>query len=205
MLTLGPITFDAYELPERLAFGGRQRIATHQLPDGTRVLDVLGRDDGPLRWSGFFSGPDAPARARALDLMRAEGLVWPLSWDAFCYLVVIDRLLLGFERPNWVGYRISCTVLADQSSGAAVAPADAAVTAALIAADTASVGTFGFDPTQSPSTLVSETQAALAGPVPDATSAAGVFAAVAAAGAVAQAAAASGYAQRAMTNSTNGG
>lgn len=204
MLALGPITFDAYELPTRLGFGGRQRIATHQLPDGTRVLDVLGRDDGPLRWTGMFSGPAAPARARALDLLRAEGGVWPLSWDAFCYLVVIDQLSLGFERPNWVTYRISCMIIADQSAGVGIVAPDVAVAAALIAADIAAVGGFGFDATRSAAVLVGDTQTALGGPMPDATNAAGVFASVAAAGAVAQAAAARGYAQRALTNSTNG-
>ncbi len=205
MLVLGPITFDAYELPARLGLGGRQRVATHQLPDGTRVLDVMGRDDGPLRWSGMFTGPEAPARARTLDQLRAEGGVWPLSWDAFRYLVVIDELSLGFERPNWITYRISCTVVADQSAVAALVVGNVSAASSLIAADIAVAGGFGFDAAQSAAALVGDTQAALAETVPDATSAAGVFASVAAAGSVARAAAARGYAQRALTNSSNGG
>lgn len=198
MLILGPMAFEAFELPARLAFGGKQRIATHKLSDGTRVLDALGRDDAPLKWSGVFSGPDAAARARVLDLLRAEGSVWPLSWDAFCYLVVIEDFEASYERPNWVPYKISCAVLEDQSASLLQVLADPALAAALVASDLAAAGGFGFDPTMAPHAIVASADAILATPMP-----VDVVAALAAIGGMAPAAAARGYAQRAAGNLMN--
>ena len=198
MLILGPMAFEAFELPARLAFGGKQRIATHTLSDGTRVLDTLGRNDAPLKWSGVFSGPDASARARVLDLLRAEGSVWPLSWDAFCYLVVIEDFEASYERPNWVPYKIGCAVLEDQSASLLQVLADPALAAALVASDLAAAGGFGFNPTLAPNAIVASADAILAAPMP-----VDVVAALAATGGMAAAAAGRGYAQRAAGNFMN--
>lgn len=190
MLILGPLVLDAFETPERLTFGGRQRLAAHALPDGTRIVDALGRDEAPLRWHGVFSGPDAPVRARALDLLRAQGGAWPLSWDAFSYLVVIERLRLMFERPNWVPYEISCCVIADESAALVAAVVDVA---AAVASDLTMATALGFD--------AGSAQAVLSAAMPG-----DVAGAIAATGAMAQAAAARGYAQRAaINNATSGG
>jgi hypothetical protein len=112
-LQLGPIAFQDFELPGQIRFGGQQRLAVHVLPGGVRVIDAMGRDDADIGWSGVFSGTDAADRARAIDLMRAQGAVWTLAWDAFCYSVVIDRFDAQYERVNWVPYRISCKVAQD--------------------------------------------------------------------------------------------
>ncbi len=118
-LLLGPITFQDFELPERIGWGGCQRLAVHDMPGGTRVVDVLGRADGPIVWRGTFSGPDAPTRARMLDLMRADATVWPLVWDEFFYSVIIGAFHADYARPNWVPYTISCTVVRDETAAAA--------------------------------------------------------------------------------------
>ena len=110
-LTLGPVDFDAFEVPGRIVFGGRQRMAIHALPDGGRVVDTLGRDDAPIAWAGVFSGPSAGERARLLDLLRVQGASLPLAWEEFAYNVLIGSFEARFERPNWVPYRISCVVL----------------------------------------------------------------------------------------------
>lgn len=55
VLVLGPIAFADFEIPERIRFGGNQRLAVHQLPGGRRVVDALGRDDGEICWSGVFT------------------------------------------------------------------------------------------------------------------------------------------------------
>lgn len=115
-LLLGPILFQDFELPERVRWGGRQRLAIHRLPGGVRVIDALGRDDADIVWSGAFSGSDAAVRARALDLMRAAGGFWPLTWEWFFYTVVITRFDADYARPNWIPYRITCTVLRDEAA-----------------------------------------------------------------------------------------
>src|ERR1700759_4325505 len=96
-LLLGSVTFQDFELPPRIVFGGAQRLAIHRLPGGARVIDAMGRDDGEISWSGAFSGADAADRARQLDLVRAQGAVLPLAWDAFAYLVVIARFAADYE------------------------------------------------------------------------------------------------------------
>ena len=115
-LLLGPILFENFELPEKVRWGGQQKLAVHRLPGGTRTVDALGRDDADIVWSGVFSGTDAALRARALDLMRAEGGAWPLTWDLFFYTVVIARFDADFTRSNWIPYRITCTVVRDEAA-----------------------------------------------------------------------------------------
>ncbi len=120
-LLLGPVTFQGFEVPARISFGGAQRMAVHRLPGGARVIDAMGPDDAPIIWSGAFSGADAADRARLIDLLRVEGLPLPLAWDAFAYLVVIARFEAEYEHANWVPYRIACTVLLDEAQVATTA------------------------------------------------------------------------------------
>lgn len=153
-LLLGPVAFVGFEVPERLTFGGRQRLAVHRLPGGGRVIDAMGRDDAALSWSGIFSGPDAADRARMLDSLRAGGAVLPLTWDAFLYSVVIDRFEAEYSSPWWIPYRIACTVLRDEAAALAAPSggADGMLLASVIADLADAAG--GID--------VSEAQAALA-------------------------------------------
>ena len=121
-LLLGPILFQGFELPESISWGGAQALAVHRLPGGVRIIDAMGRDDADITWSGIFSGPDATLRARALDLMRADGSVWPLTWDSFFYSAIIAQLDIDHRRPNWLPYRMSCTILRDEAASLLMAP-----------------------------------------------------------------------------------
>jgi hypothetical protein len=129
-------------LPERIGFGGTQRLAVHRLPGGGRVIDALGRDDADIAWSGIFTGPDASARARLLDGMRVAGAALPLTWDAFYYTVLIERFEAQYAHPTWVPYKLSCTVLRDEAAPVAIATPDlvgsllADLTVAAVATDT---------------------------------------------------------------------
>lgn len=124
-LQLGPVSFAGFEMPAQIGFGGAQRMAVHVLPGGARVIDAMGRDDADIAWSGAFSGGDASERARLLDLLRAEGGMWPLAWDSFCYLVVIAQFEASYQHGNWVPYRITCKVVRDLAQAAVELVADA--------------------------------------------------------------------------------
>ncbi len=113
MLTLGPILFQAFEVPQSITLGGQQRLAVHQLPGGVRVVDAMGADDAELAWSGILSGPDAAGRARALDRLRRGGLAWPLAWDGWRYTAIVSRFEADSTNPWWLPYRISACVLAE--------------------------------------------------------------------------------------------
>lgn len=122
ILLLGPIIFQDFEVPERINFGGAQRLAVHQFPGGARVIDALGRDDADISFNGTFTGEDATLRARTLDELRALGMVLPLTWDVFTYSVVIREFTAQYERPGWIPFRITCTVLRDEAAALIEAP-----------------------------------------------------------------------------------
>lgn len=112
-LLLGPVAFEAFEVPGRIEFGGGQRLSVHALPGGVRIVDAMGRDDAPIIWSGVFTGPTAAERVRLLDLLRSAGEPLLLVWDDFLFDVVIAGFEVRFERANWIPYRVSCVVLSD--------------------------------------------------------------------------------------------
>ena len=115
-LLLGPVVFTDFEVPCGINFGGKQRMAVHRLPGGARVIDVLGRDDTDISFSGIFCGDNATLRARLLDEMRALGALLPLTWDVFFYTVVISQFQADYATSNWIPYKITCTVLRDEAS-----------------------------------------------------------------------------------------
>jgi hypothetical protein len=116
MLTLGPVTFENFEIPSCVAFGGGQRLAIHRLAGGGRIIDTLGRDDEDIRFEGIFSGADATLRARTLDELRASGQVSPLTWDVFFYRVIVRQFEAYYQNSYWIPYRLACTVLRDEAS-----------------------------------------------------------------------------------------
>ena len=112
-LYLGDVSFENFELPARISFGGMQRLAVHKLIGGARLIDTLGRDDSALSWTGVLSGQSAATRALSLDTMRVSGMAANLFWNSFCYSVIVSKLQFQYCGPWWIPYEISCTVLAD--------------------------------------------------------------------------------------------
>jgi hypothetical protein len=114
-LILGGVTFADFEVPSSIAFGGDQTVAVHRLQGGARVVDTLGPDDGDIRWRGIISGGDATSRAQMLDQLRISGSSVPLTWDSFCYTVIITELHFSFNNSWWIPYEIRCVVADDPS------------------------------------------------------------------------------------------
>lgn len=112
-LSLGDVTFQGFEVPEEIPFGGEQKLAVHEMIGGVRVVDAMGRADGEIAWSGRFRGADAVARARQVDAMRISGAAQTLTWGGFSYLVVIKSFQGKFERFYEVPYTLACVVVAD--------------------------------------------------------------------------------------------
>lgn len=115
-LTIGPVVLQSFEVPNQINIGGKQRLAVHQLTDGRRVIDSLGRDDSNISFRGIFSGSDATMRARLLDVLRVAGEPLPLTWDVFFYTVILSDFQASYERNAWIPYRITCAVLRDEAS-----------------------------------------------------------------------------------------
>lgn len=109
---LGPVVLQAYEVPERVTFGGRQQMAVHRLPGGGRVIDAMGPDEQNLVWQGMMLGPDAADRARMLDQLRQSGAVVPLLFGDMAYAVIVADFEADYRGTAWIGrYRIACMVL----------------------------------------------------------------------------------------------
>lgn len=114
-LMLGPVSFQDFELPADINFGGKQVLAVHQLANGQRVIDTMGPSESDIVFHGIFSGPTAAVRARLLDSFRTSGAPLGLTWESFCYSVVVSQFDANFKNPTWIPYRLSCSVVSDQA------------------------------------------------------------------------------------------
>jgi hypothetical protein len=116
-LTLGPLLFADFEIPDRISgIGGRQMLTVHKLPGGSRVVDAMGRDDAPIKWSGRFRGSAAETRARLADFLRVQGKPIELAWSSFRYNVMVEEFQADYEQPFEIPYSITCLVVADETS-----------------------------------------------------------------------------------------
>jgi len=103
-MILGDLNFSRYEVPENINFGGEQALTIQKLVGGKRVIDAMGRDDEPLRWSGMFQGENATARAQYLNYLRIAGKVLTLTWGEFAYYVVIRSAVMEYQRSYQIPY-----------------------------------------------------------------------------------------------------
>lgn len=115
-ITLGEFVFHTFEVPETVNWGGAQQMAVHKLPGGRRVIDVVGRDDADITWSGILLSADATDRADFLNEMRGDGEPRELLFMGRSYTVVIREVHFVHHKVNHVDYTITCTVLNDNSA-----------------------------------------------------------------------------------------
>jgi hypothetical protein len=125
-MTLGDVTLRDFEVPEKIAFGGRQRVAVHELIGGGRVIDTLGGQPSEIVFSGIASGADASARVQALDTACDAGSVLPLGWDGFFYHVVIAAFDADYTKSFWIPFEICCLIVTDSAVSNLAVPSVAA-------------------------------------------------------------------------------
>lgn len=124
ILSLGGVSFRDMEVPERIFFGGSQRLSIQNTIGNNRVVEAVGSNDGDILFSGIFSGNDAVERAQLLDSFRNLGTKLPLAWKDFYYIVVIRQFSAVYCKPNLIPFSIDCTVVFDPlaESVASLAP-----------------------------------------------------------------------------------
>lgn len=110
-VTLGNILFSDMEIPESLNFGGAQSLSIKQLVGGERTIDVMGRIDDDISWSGMFYGPEALARAQYLDYVRVQGQQLQFTYSLQNYIVVVRQFSAQFERPYQIPFYITLSVV----------------------------------------------------------------------------------------------
>lgn len=114
-VVLGPVTFTDREVPDKMPFGGKQAMAVHKLLGGQRVIDIMGPDPDPIKWSGLFYGPNASNRARLLDALKDTGAQIRLTWGTFAYNVVISHFAGEYKHEWEVHYEIE-VIIADKTA-----------------------------------------------------------------------------------------
>lgn len=114
-LTLGLVTFQGFEIPAKIPFGGEQALSIKKMVGGARVVDPLGQDDADIAWSGRFQSGDAMDRALAVDEMRKGGQDQVLTVAGLSYTVKVQKFTFIVERLYQVLYEINLTVVQDNT------------------------------------------------------------------------------------------
>ena len=115
ILTLGGVIFQDFEIPESIKVSVKQKLDVKKFLGGSRVVDALGRDDDSIPWSGRFRGSTSEARCQQLKGMAVAGQAVPLTWSTFNYLVIVDEFEFDYQSPLEIPYRISVTVVKDNT------------------------------------------------------------------------------------------
>ncbi|TKI03586.1 hypothetical protein [Martelella alba] len=110
-VTIGGITLAGFEIPERIALPGKQKVVIHQMIGGKRVFDVLGVEYDALTWSGIINGPNASSRVQSLELIRDAGKVVTLTCDDFSFDGIITSFTPVYEYEFRRPYSIEMAVL----------------------------------------------------------------------------------------------
>jgi hypothetical protein len=114
-IILGDFVFDGWEVPEKVSWGGSQRVNVHKLIGGERIIDSMGPDNADISWSGIFLSADASLRADQLDQMRKDGELLELVFAGRYYSVVISSFQADQRMLSYVPYNITLSVQRDQS------------------------------------------------------------------------------------------
>lgn len=107
--------FEGYEEPYELNFGKEQSSAKHILIGGGRVIDMMGAGDPDITWSGYFTGFQAPLRARYLETLCQQGQPLTLRTNAFVKEVVISKFTFGQHEIWPIQYTITVQVIEDKT------------------------------------------------------------------------------------------
>lgn len=115
-VTIADIVLEDWEIPEKVSWGGAQRMTVHKMVGGTRYIDIMGQDNAEVSWSGRFLSPDASFRADQLDLIRKSGALIDVVFAGRYYSAVISSFTAQQVTQFHLTYSISFTILADESS-----------------------------------------------------------------------------------------
>lgn len=117
-LVLGGIAFDDWSTPSRMPFGGKQALAIHKLPGGSRVVDELGPDEMDIAFTGTLWGDGSFDNGVALDALRSGGQIVPLMYCGQFYQVIVQECSVIVERfPQYAAYNVSCLVVSNPMAG----------------------------------------------------------------------------------------
>lgn len=116
-IMIGNFEIQGFAAPERIPYGGTQRLGVHQLPGGIRVIDSMGSDDHDLSIKGqLINGlgvDSAVEAARQLDYLRKQGAPINVSWDVYAYICVIETFSPVYEYQSRIVFDMILKVVID--------------------------------------------------------------------------------------------
>jgi hypothetical protein len=112
---LDTFIFEGFEEPYEINFGKEQAAYKHVLIGGGRVIDLMGAGDPDITWSGYFTGFQAPLRARYLETLCNESKPLILRTNAFVKEVVITKFTYGQHEIWPIQYTITLQVIQDKT------------------------------------------------------------------------------------------
>ena len=157
-ISIGPVLLDGWEIPEKVTWGGAQRMTVHKQVGGRRTIDVMGQDHSEVSWSGRFLSQDAAFRADQLDLIRCSGVPVDVVFAGRYYAAVISNFVAEQITQFHIHYQISFTIQADESS---VFPPPALPATVLVLNDLAAIASMVV----APPLLIAQAAAALIPPL----------------------------------------
>lgn len=128
--TLGGITFSDWETPTRLALPSGHKLNKHMLIGGQRVIDAMGYDPEPMRWSARSRTPASAGQMAALKAMCDAGQTVTLTWNTYSYQVIIEKCGPVYRTPIEWEYTVTCEIVSDSSGtslGGAVSSLDSLI------------------------------------------------------------------------------
>lgn len=112
---LDSFVFEGFEEPTEVVFGKEQAAYKHVLIGGGRIIDLMGAGDPDITFSGYFTGFQAPLRARYLETLCQQGTTLTLRTNIFSKDVVISKFTFG-QHEKWpVQYTITLQVIQDNT------------------------------------------------------------------------------------------
>lgn len=120
-LSIGGVTFNSSEAPERLPIGAvEQMVVTKTLPGGTRVVAAFGPSAKTVSWSGKFFDVFVGPRIRQLRLYAVSGQPQTLVYNNEAYFCVVKEFTPTY-MAGYAEYEITVEIVSAQNGALAVA------------------------------------------------------------------------------------
>lgn len=110
-VVIGPLVLAGAEVPSVFERGETMQPVIHRLIGGGRVVQLMGRDTRPRELRGLLLGPNAIARALALEAVHDAGEPVLLAIGAWVELVVVTALTVDYTaQGSVIAYRLRAEV-----------------------------------------------------------------------------------------------
>ena len=115
LLILGGFVFPpgTFAIPETINGGGKQKLITHKLIGGQRIIQPMGFDPEKITWKGRFRSATAVVFVRLLETLARSGKPVVFAYYLNRYVVYVEEFKWEFDKFYEIRYTISLEVQVD--------------------------------------------------------------------------------------------